>query len=57
MARVDNDVQITIRLPASWLEEVEKIARRSKPMPVKRAHMIRAALRAGLDKLAKAGGR
>lgn len=55
MSRDANDVQVTIRVPAAWLEEAAKIARRAKPMPVKRAYTLRAALRAGLDKLSKGG--
>jgi hypothetical protein len=50
-----NDVQVTIRLPASWLEEADKLARRARPVPAKRVQLLRAAIRVGLDKLSKGG--
>lgn len=53
-AKSDKDGQVTIALPAAWLEEAETLAEgRSEPgLTLTRADILRMAIRRGLDSLA-----
>jgi hypothetical protein len=49
----ENDSQVTFNLPGGWLDEVDKLAQ-AMSMPgveITRAHILRAALRKGIDQL------
>jgi hypothetical protein len=47
----ENDSQVTFNLPGGWLDELDKLAQAmSMPgMEITRAHILRVALRKGID--------
>jgi hypothetical protein len=53
-AKGENDSQVTFNLPGAWLDELDELAK-AMSMPgveITRAHVLRAALRKGIDQLA-----
>jgi hypothetical protein len=55
----ENDSQVTFNLPGAWIDEIDELAK-AMSMPgveITRAHVLRAALRKGIDHLAAEHGK